>query len=40
MRAKVVIESEDDFKTWLATQQTFAQSRRGEAAHDRRASAR
>jgi cytochrome c oxidase subunit 2 len=39
MRAKVVIESEDDFKTWLAAQQTFAQSRRGEAAHDRRASA-
>jgi cytochrome c oxidase subunit 2 len=39
MRAKVVIESEDDFKTWLAAQQTFAQSRRGEAVHDRRASA-
>ena len=39
MRAKVVIESEDEFKTWLAAQQTFAQSRRGEAVHDRRASA-
>jgi cytochrome c oxidase subunit II len=39
MRAKVVIESDEEFKTWLAAQQTFAQSRRGEAVHDRRASA-
>jgi cytochrome c oxidase subunit 2 len=38
MRGKVVIEPESDFKTWLAAQPTFAQSRKSEAPHDKRAS--
>jgi cytochrome c oxidase subunit II len=38
MRGKIVIESEDDYKTWLAAQQTFAQSRKSEAIKDKRAS--
>jgi cytochrome c oxidase subunit II len=38
MRGKVVIESEDNFHAWLAAQQTFAQSRKSEADHEKRAS--
>jgi cytochrome c oxidase subunit 2 len=38
MRGKLVIESQSDFKTWLAAQQTFAQSRKSEATHNKRAS--
>jgi cytochrome c oxidase subunit 2 len=38
MRGKVVIEPEDSFKTWLAAQQTFAQSRKTDAARDKQAS--
>jgi cytochrome c oxidase subunit 2 len=40
MRGKVVVESEESFKTWLAAQQTFAQSRKGDAARDRQAFAK
>jgi cytochrome c oxidase subunit 2 len=38
MRGKIVIESESDFQAWLAAQQTFAQSRKSEAAREKRAS--
>jgi cytochrome c oxidase subunit 2 len=37
MRGKVVVESEESFKTWLAAQQTFAQSRKSEAAREQQA---
>jgi cytochrome c oxidase subunit 2 len=38
MRGKMVVDSESDYQAWLATQQTFAQSRKTEAGRDRRAS--
>jgi cytochrome c oxidase subunit II len=38
MRGKVVIESEGNFHAWLAAQQTFAQSRKSETDHEKRAS--
>lgn len=38
MRSKVVVESEDNFRAWLAAQQTFAQSRKSETDHKKRAS--
>lgn len=38
MRGKIVVESEDNFQSWLAAQQTFAQSRKAENGRDKRAS--
>jgi cytochrome c oxidase subunit 2 len=40
MRSKLVIESEDSFKAWLAAQQTFAQSRKTDALREKQAVAR
>ena len=38
MRGKVVIEPDGDYQTWLSSQTSFAQSRKSEATHDKRAS--
>ena len=38
MRGKMVVDSENDYQTWLAAQQTFAQSRKSETGRDKRAS--
>ena len=38
MRGKVVIEPDGDYETWLSAQTSFAQSRKSEATHDKRAS--
>jgi cytochrome c oxidase subunit 2 len=35
MRGKMIVESENDFQTWLASQQTFAQSRKSEIAKEK-----
>jgi cytochrome c oxidase subunit 2 len=39
MRGKLIIESESDFETWRAAQQTFEQSRKSDAGQGARASA-
>jgi cytochrome c oxidase subunit 2 len=39
MRSKIIVESESDFQAWLAQQQTFAQSRKADAARKKHATA-